>query len=343
MIVRGPVARAAFLLAIGGAFGATGCHRAERAPDGLAEADAGHAGASASVAAGAADASGNASGASDAGDVDEAYLRASPRTGRSIGHTSVVFKVELSGGKKAAFKPASRRGPKRYKGEIAAYRLAVALGLTNVPPAMLRTFRDPEFASALGGAATPSGELYAKEALVTDGAVKGAIIPWIDKLEFLPLESEPWRSRWRAWLTSGATIPDDQKVLARDVSTMLAFDWLTGNWDRWSGGNIGFDSTRGTLLYIDNDGAFFDAPPADALAKSRRLVEGVDRWSTSFVTRLRSLDEAALGRALGEESPGAPLLGDKALAGVVHRRAELLRIVDAKIGDAGADATLAFP
>ena len=34
---------------------------------------------------------------------------------------------------------------------------------------------------------------------------------------------------------------------------------VTGNWDRWSGGNVGLDRARMRLhLFIDNDGAFFE-------------------------------------------------------------------------------------
>ena len=68
-------------------------------------------------------------------DVDAPFLSGVPTSAKSIGHTSVVFKIELSTGVKAAWKPASRRGPVRYKGEVAAYRLARLLAITNVPRA----------------------------------------------------------------------------------------------------------------------------------------------------------------------------------------------------------------
>jgi hypothetical protein len=51
------------------------------------------------------------------------------RSARAVGHTSVVLKLGYAGGARAAFKPASRRGGGRYRGEIAAYLLAKALGL----------------------------------------------------------------------------------------------------------------------------------------------------------------------------------------------------------------------
>jgi hypothetical protein len=269
----------------------------------------------------------------DGGEDDEAFASGTPRAARSIGHTSVVFKIELTNGKKAAFKPASRRGPFRYKGEVAARRLGLALGLSNVPRAFVRTFE----ASALTGAK------HADEMIVTSGHVKGALIPWIDGLELVALETAPTAANWKRWLRRGEPIPEDQRELARQISTLIAFDFVTGNWDRWSGGNVGIDKKTGTLLFIDNDGAFFEIPPADALRRNRTLVEGVDKLSRGFVQRLRALDDEELARAIGEEEAGVPLLSAKALGGVSLRRRELLAIVDRKLSDAGDDATLAFP
>jgi hypothetical protein len=245
----------------------------------------------------------------------------------------VVFKLELPSGKKAAWKPASRRGPVRYKGEIAAYRLARALGLPNVPPAFARPFPAAAFSAARGG-----DELLAK-----DGVVNGALLPWIDDLSFLALETAPLSGRWKQWLRRGEAIPDDQRELARQLSTLVAFDFVTGNWDRWSGGNVGLDKATGTVLYIDNDGAFFEVPPRDGLARNRALLQGVDKLSRSFMTRLRALDEDALRRAIGEEAAGVPLLSPRALAGVSERQRELLSIVDTKVADGGADAVLSLP
>jgi hypothetical protein len=260
---------------------------------------------------------------------DDAYLSAAPRGGRSIGHTSVVFKIELANGKKCAYKPASRRGPRRYRGEVAARRLALLYGLPNVPPAMIRTFRDAELRPVLP-------EIYANEALVDPkGIVHGALMPWLDKLEFLPLESD---LRWKTWLKRDAEIAEDQRAIAADTSTMIAFDFITGNWDRWSGGNVGIDRASNRVLFIDNDGAFFEVVPKDSLVRSRRLLAECDRFSKSFVAAVREKDDAAIAEALGEETQGSPLISEKAFAGVSERRAELLRIWDEK-----GEAALYFP
>jgi hypothetical protein len=285
------------------------------------------------------DASATATEATDAhagagGDDEAAFFWGVPKSVKSIGHTSVVFKLELTSGKKAVFKPSSRRGPLRYKGEIAARRLATALGLTNVPPAYFRALE----------AKTLSGAPGSEEMIVSGtGLVKGALMPWIDHLEFIALEQVPLSAAWKQWLKKSETIPADQRDLARQVSTMVAFDFITGNWDRFSGGNVGIDRASGTLLYIDNDGAFFDVPPNEGLLRNKKLLDGIDRFSRSFITKARAADDETLTRALGEETPGAPLLSAKALAGVTQRRKALLEIIDAKLTANGDDETYTFP
>src|ERR1700727_2603167 len=53
----------------------------------------------------------------DAGtaDASAAYASAAPVSGKSVGHTSVVFKLGLEGGATVAYKPRSTRGDHRYR------------------------------------------------------------------------------------------------------------------------------------------------------------------------------------------------------------------------------------
>lgn len=266
-----------------------------------------------------------------------------PVWGKSIGHTSVVFKLKLEGGAQAAYKPHSHRGGARYKGEIAAYRLARALGLSNVPPALPRTFSWTELDTALGGEATDAGRLFREETTAdAHGDVHGAIIPWIDHLTFLPLDSEPRRSSWRGWLAAKGSVPEDQKKLAGQISTMIVFDYLTGNWDRWSGGNIGMQEGGETVLFIDNDGAFFDPPPPKPLAIQLGLLKDAAHFSRSFVAALRALAPETTRAAMGELGPGEALLTARVLDGVELRRKTALAIIDAKMSADGEDKVLLF-
>jgi hypothetical protein len=268
-----------------------------------------------------------------------------PRSGKSIGHTSVVLKVELSTGKKAAWKPNARKVKGRYKGEIAAYRLAGALGIPNVPPVCFRSF-DASAATTALASNEQARSLFADQAIVEQGAVRGAVIPWIEGLQFWALEKDPARSDVRRWLTAKATIPPDKLDLARQASTLAAFDFITGNWDRYSGGNVGLDKTGTVVLYIDNDGAFMEGPAQEALARNRARVDSADRFSSSFVERVRTLaagGEDELLRVFGEESAGTPLLSRSVVGAVAARMKVLVGVLDAKTKAHGEGETLFFP
>lgn len=263
------------------------------------------------------------------------------KAGTSIGHTSVVFKVLLSSGAKAAWKPNAKKVKGRYKGEIAAFRLAEALGVPNVPPACVRAF-DARAAAAALAQSSEASTLFTDEAIVEQGKVYGAVIPWIDGLSFWPLEKEPLKSEARAWLGAGKPIPDSKGDLARQASVLIAFDFITGNWDRYSGANVGLDPTGTHILFIDNDAAFMAGPPKASIARNRALLDGTDRFSRAFVAGVRALDADRLAAVFGEEAPGRPLLSAAVTASVARRVEELVAIVDAKIAARGEAETLYF-
>lgn len=260
---------------------------------------------------------------------------------KSVGHTSYVLKLTLASGQVAGYKPRSRLplGDRRYRGEIAAYRLAAALALVNVPRVLPRSFEASSLRPLLA-------DFDAKAWPDDDGRLRGAIWAWNPNYEVVPLEQPSARAGWEPWLTDARTpVPLDQRPLARALSTLVAFDYITGNWDRWSGANVARDSSTGTLLYVDNDGAFYDPPPSDSLATQLAFLRRVVRFSRSFVVMLRTLDLAKLHTVFGEESPGVPLLSDRVVQGVDERRQTVVGLVDARLkqgGDAGEAVTFDF-
>jgi hypothetical protein len=271
-------------------------------------------------------------------------LTGEPRGGKSVGHTSVVFKIELASGKKVAFKPHAKKVRDRYRGEIAAYRFAEVLGIpNNVPPACFRSFDANAVASAVS-ANDAGASLFANEVIVDGGGkTKGVVIPWIEGLGFWAIEKDPLRAETRDWLTAKKPIPEDKVDLARQLSTMIAFDTMTANWDRFSGGNVGLDKTGAIVLFIDNDSAFMElSPPKDWVAKNKQLLDATDRFSKSFVAQVRTLDEEKIATALGEEAAGKPLLSRTVIAAVAKRAKELLAVIDAKIASHGETETLYF-
>lgn len=271
------------------------------------------------------------------------YLSGRPVAAKSIGHTSYVLKVKLENGLAAAYKPRSKLplGDRRYRGEIAAYRLGRALGLNNVPCAMPRTFAAGDLRAAF--ATKEDAEEFERKALVDPtGTVRGALIPWIEHYEEIPLEKRAARVRWERWLTDPrAQIPPEGRALARSISTMLTFDYMIANWDRWSGGNVVRDGATGTLLFVDNDGAFYELPP-QSLARQAELLRRVLHFSRSFVTGLRGLDASALRDIFGKEGDSEFLLPDATIEQVEQRREAVLGFVDAAAARWGEAATLSF-
>lgn len=262
---------------------------------------------------------------------DTVFETEPPVRATSIGHTSVVMKVTLEGGAVAAFKPKSKRGPVRYKGEVAAYRLAKALGLLNVPPAYAVAYPTEKVraAFAAGGAA----KTFDDEVVSQGGYVFGAILPWIDGLTFVPLETDAWRSKWTTWLKHDGMIPEEQRTLAADISTMIVFDYVTANFDRWSGGNVGKDPKTGRLLFIDNDGAFYEQPHEGPLAHQLALLKATDRFSKSFVKALEGLRRDDLHGILGNDAAGAPLYAEELLDAIDARRVKALAAIRGKTLD----------
>jgi hypothetical protein len=276
--------------------------------------------------------------AGDAAPAADPFVSGRPVRAKSVGHTSYALKLSLDNGSVALFKPRSKLplGDRRYRGEIAAYRLAMALGLDNVRRAIPRSFEASEL--------RPVAEGFDAKALVDeDGRVRGALVPWLETYRVLPLEEPTWRARWEPWvLDPRASVPPDERARAGAISTMIAFDYVTANWDRWSGGNVAEDSATGNVLFVDNDGAFYDPPDAALLKQQLALVRRIVRFSHRFVAALRALDASKLAGAIGDEVAGTPLLSQRVLDGVDARRRNVLATVDARIGDAGEAGTLAF-
>lgn len=270
--------------------------------------------------------------------MDECGSFAKIRSAKSVGHTSIVYKLELEGGAKYAFKPNAKKMKERWRGEVAAYRLGRALGLTNVPPACSRSYSVAELTAVLGPHALD-------DLIVSADAVVGAVIPWIAGLQFLPLEKDPLRSEARGWLRDrAAPIPADKADLAAQISTLIVFDAITTNWDRYSGANVALDASGRRVLFIDNDAAFTFQPPAERLRENEDAVRQTERFSRSLLTSLKTLtDDSRLGDAFGLAPEGTLLLTGAAITGVRQRIENAVKIIEDKIARRSEADVLVFP
>lgn len=281
------------------------------------------------------------------GDVDQDEILASltdryPLRVRSVGSTSVTLRIDLPGSISAAFKPRTDSHPSGWQAEVAAYRIARALGMTNVPPAVARRLPRPTLQARFDGEQTEWEEI--RQAIRWDGAgtTRGAMIYWIPRLRRSELDGNDGVDEVASWLVAGEPLPEDGR--APDLAVMLAFDYLVGNWDRFSGGNVS-QNDAGDRLYVRDHNVTFNTPLHDGrYDRVRAGLERVSRFPRGFVERLQALDEDALRAAIGQdpENEIRPILDDEEIAEVMMRRHALLSYIGAQIALHGMDAVLAW-
>lgn len=278
---------------------------------------------------------------------------------RPVGTTSVVFRAELDAPFRAAFKVATLQRPAGPVNEAAAYRLGRCLGLDNVPPVVLRRVSAAELQRRLAYVFQPRwSEIEPQLAIGPMGFIEVAAIFWIEDLRDLDLESWRETERMLGWLKVDGEPPPEHAALAKQVSTMIAFDYLIGNWDRWSGGNLKGNSA-GDYLYMRDHDAGFAGRISEPL--QRRLLEPVQRtqrYSRSFVQAVRALDRETLIRELSRDpllekhirleegprpQPARPVLDARVFDQLFDRRDALLTHVAALIEEYGDARVLSFP
>jgi hypothetical protein len=208
--------------------------------------------------------------------------------GRNRGGSSITFKLRFEGGGKAAFKPDQEAGFSRFRAELAAYRLSELLGYGRVPPSCERALA----ASVLKGAAGEDPEYrerLERELRVTAaGMVRGAAILWVDGIRELDLRPR--------------NVPDHR--MARQLSDMIVFDELAGNWDRWSGGNVFTDEAGTELVLIDN-AAGFGPIGRDRRRRMDAVLAHATRPSPALLTALAELTAQSVSGALEPAGYGA--------------------------------------
>ncbi len=268
-----------------------------------------------------------------------------PRSMRQVGTSSVTLRVEL-GNLRIAYKPRTDSHPRGYLAEIAAYRIARLLGMDNVPPALglqiPRRLMQAHFESDHEEDWEPIREEIRWDA---PGVARGAAIYWIPAMRSSPLSTEAGVQAVAEWLRVDGDVPEASSDVARDLSTLFAFDYLIGNWDRLSGGNVSTTEDGGRLFVRDHNVAFHAPLTGSRYRRIRRNLERVQRFSRGFVERVEALDEASLSQSLAEdpEARERPILNEAQIAGVLSRRVAFLSYVGALVSVHGADRVLFWP
>lgn len=268
-----------------------------------------------------------------------------PRRVEAVGTSSVTLRLDFGADLDGAYKPRTRLHPRGYLSEIAAYRIANALGMDNVPPVVGRSI--PRQTLLMQFTEGEDDWAPADEAILWDlpGLARGAVIYWVPRMRTSDLHTVAALERSTPWLQTNGEIPEADASRARDLSTMLAFDYLIGNWDRWSGGNVSENEAGTRLIVRDHNVAFSVRMTEARYDRMRDALSRVQRFSRAFVEHLMRFDEAALREALARdpEAASSTILSDEQIAEVVGRRDALLSYIGALIALHGRERVLAWP
>mgnify|MGYP007071000231 FL=1 len=257
----------------------------------------------------------------------------------NFGGSSISLRVTFADGSRAAFKPLQTNPQTVPRKEIAAYWLNRLLGLNNVPPAAARTLNRADLLGKLLPESVPSLPRLTKEIIFDEeGFTRGEVSYWIPVVVNANLDHADKIEEWTRWLTIGNDIPPEKMGLLAQLSSLLVFDFLENNADRFSGGNMLQSPDRQTLYYMDNTFGFQVEPRGHE--KCRAALRRSQKFSRRLLEALRRFDGHALRTAL-ERDPG--VLTDEEIASVVARRDVVLGYIDRLIEKYGDERVLVFP
>lgn len=144
-------------------------------------------------------------------------------------------------------------------------------------------------------------------------------------------------AHWRAFMKEREAM--DTRELARQLSALLTFDYITTNWDRFSTVpqfyGVNNQLRNGRFLSLDNGAAFY----INRMAVVESRLKLVQRFDKRLITAIRALDPASVEAALFPE-PDAEARARLDLFWAQRRR--LLAHVDALVAAHGEEAVYAL-
>jgi len=226
------------------------------------------------------------------------------------GGVMVKYKVRLEDGSekglKTVFKP-RQTGGQSFTYEIAAYRIDRLCRMGHVPVTVKRALPRSLLAQVGGsglGRVIASGDV-----------VGGSLQQWVNDAK------DPFGMRARGWVEGWLRRLEclDGKVSdlagTRQASNLLLLDYLQGNMDRYSGGNI-LEDANGKLWFIDNSEAFSSS------TRPRRDFDRVKRFDRKVIDALRQATDDDFAREVG------PWITQAELRALLERRLHVLERVD---------------
>jgi len=263
------------------------------------------------------------------------------------GGTSLSLRIQFGNGSRAAFKPEQTWPQSNPRREIAAYRIDRLLGIGHVPPAKSGAFTIAELLEATEPATRAAmAKRLAEEGVAHNGVLKGELSWWIPEIIDMKIsghfiDDHEGVAMWIGYLQQGAKPPSELEPLLGQIATLVLFDILIDNSDRWSGWNTKASTDNKILYFMDNTLSFslFSQGHAANLAPFYRITV----FPRKVVQRIRGLTRDALVAAVGSDPNFGSLLTPAEINAVMLRREHMLHHIDKMIGRFGEDAVLALP
>jgi len=295
------------------------------------------------------------------------------------GGSTVSLRATLDDATVAAVKPNQTRLQTNYRGEIASYRLCALIFCGfDVPRNQEVRILERDFMRMYGIRSLENNVGYAAnfEDLVWNEVERERWLhatwkDWVPDYSYFPIENvqgwEPFVSR-RVTAEDLASRDANQALnglsadwrharslrehwgkvsafdLAHQISNLHVFDYLSNNWDRYSGAYPGVNChfSHGRFVSIDNGATFQASDYAGGREQTTRgRLSRVHVFSRSTIDAIRWMD---VHRAVHILLPQRPYHNDKSRIQLfLERRERLLEMVDAAIAERGEDAVLIFP
>lgn len=291
------------------------------------------------------------------------------------GGSTLTFKFRKDGQNVGAFKPNQTRLQSNYRAEIAAWRLCELLNCDfDIPWNRAVKIDKRTFNTLYNRSKSAKRESYRAEMKdliwqASDGkeAVFGTLKDWVAKFTRFPIE---YTSLWKPWLSQTdfkenfstlksdlaplkklshtAKLYDeilalsqqlDTKGLAKQIAQVLTFDYLIGNWDRFSGvkqwWGVNCQFADGKIVSIDNGAAF----PSYANEKVLERFMLVERFDKNFIQSLRMLNKE---KTLSLLFPDASEKEKQSFEQFWSQRAAVLNRIDTLSEQYGTERVLSF-
>lgn len=265
------------------------------------------------------------------------------------GGTSLSLRVDFASGARAAFKPEQTHPQSDPRREIAAFRIDRLLGIGHVPPAKATSIPVQDLVDA----AEPGYRTYIAgrledEGIARDGMLHGELSWWIPEIRLAKIgpfkvDDPEGKDLWSEYLTVGAKPPAEQRPMLAQLASVILFDVLIDNPDRWTGSNTEMSVDGQTLYFMDNTLSF----SIFGLGHEQNLgaLHRISVFPRRLVERMRALTEDQIVEALrmGAEDGLGPLLNPSEVRAILVRRDHMIAYIDDLTAQFGADAVLSLP